>query len=237
MGVFLESLIESFKLIFYLDKEVLSITLLSFKVSLTAVILASLIAIPLALLISNKVFGAKKILISIIHTGMALPPVVVGLIVYMFLSRNGLLGYLDLLYTPKAMIIAQIIIVFPIIIGISLSALNSVKKKIRETAITLGATKFQYAMKTIKEAKQGIVTAVITAFGRAIGEVGAIIIVGGNIRFHTRALTTAIVLETRRGEFAIAMALGIILIGLAFLINFTLTHIQQKKVELWTYSK
>ncbi|MFH1916135.1 MAG: ABC transporter permease [Nanoarchaeota archaeon] len=228
--MFIDAIQQAIVLLFSLDAEVLKITLLSLRISLTAVFLSALIAIPLAFFINHHRFFGKKVLISIIHTGMALPPVVVGLFVYIFLSRNGILGYLDILYTPTAMIIAQMVLAIPIIMGISISALHGVEKKIKDTVISLGATKFQLAKKVIREAKYGIITAIITSLGAALSEVGAIIIVGGNIRFHTRALTTSIVLETRRGNFALAMALGIILIAFAFLINFVLTYVQQKKV-------
>ncbi|MFA6089368.1 MAG: ABC transporter permease [Candidatus Woesearchaeota archaeon] len=231
MGIFIQAIIEAFKLIFTLNPEILSITLLSLKVSSFAVLFSCLIGIPLALIISHNTFPVKKIIIAFIHTGMAIPPVVVGLIVYILLSRNGPLGYLELLYTPGAMMIAQILLALPVITGISLTAFNSVKKKTRETVISLGAKWYQYGYQMIREARYGLITALITGFGAVISEVGAIILVGGNIRFHTRALTTSIVLETQKGEFAMAMALGFILLGLAFLITFILTYIQQKKSE------
>jgi len=224
----IESLVDALKLIFTLDKEVLSITFLSLKVSGLAIIIGALIGIPFALLLSQKNFFGKKIVINLVHTFMALPPVVVGLFVYLILSRNGALGGLDLLFSPLAMIIAQLIMVIPIITGISMSAINKVDNIIKDTITSLGATTFQKIKGILKEARFGLVTAIVTAFGAAISEVGAIIIVGGNIRFHTRALTTAIVLETRRGNFELAMALGIILIVIAFIINYALTSVQQR---------
>ncbi len=228
MDVFLASIWEALKLIVSLDPEVLAITWLSLKVSGLAVVLATLVSIPLALFLALKKFPGRKVIINLVHTFMGLPPVVAGLIVYIILSRNGWLGGLDLLYTPMAMIIAQFIIVVPIITGVSLNAINSVEKTVKDTIVSLGATRWQKIVGIIREARRGIITAIVTGFGRAIAEVGAIIIVGGNIRFHTRALTTAIVLETRRGNFELAMALGIILIVLAFLINFALTAAQQR---------
>lgn len=231
LSIFFDSIVNAIKLIITLNPEVTEITLLSLRVSITAVILGALIAIPIAAFISfNKFFG-KKIIINLIHTFMGLPPVVVGLFVYIILSRKGFLGGLDLLYTPVAMIIAQLIMVIPIITGVSLSAINGISKVVKETAISLGATKFQAALQLIKEARYGILTSLVTGFGAAISEVGAIILVGGNIRFHTRALTTAIVLETGRGNFELAMALGLILIGMSFIINFIITHLQQKGVK------
>ncbi len=231
MGIFLDAIINAIRLIIELDPEVIVITLLSLRVSLTAVLLSALISIPIATFISFNTFFLKRVIINLIHTFMGLPPVVVGLFVYIILSRKGFLGGLDLLYTPTAMIIAQMIIVIPIITGVTLSAINSISKVVRETAVSLGATKFQTALQLIKEARYGILTSLVTGFGAAISEVGAIIIVGGNIRFHTRALTTAVVLETRKGNFELAMALGIILIGVSFLINFILTYLQQKGVK------
>ena len=231
MGLFFDSIIESLVLIGTFDKETVLITLLSLKVSLFAVFLSALIGVPIALLISNNEFYGKRVLISLIHTAMAVPPVVVGLLVFLSLSRNGFLGGLDILYTPFAMIIAQMLMAIPIIIGVSLSAFNGVLKKTKNLIISLGANKIQFAIKIIQQAKFGLITALVTAFGAAISEVGAIILVGGNIKYHTRALTTAIVLETRRGNFSQAIALGIILIGLAFLINFILTYAQQRGVK------
>lgn len=231
LGIFIDGIINAIRLIITLDPEVMTITLLSLRVSLIAIFIGAFIAIPLAAFISFNRFFGKKMVINLIHTFMGLPPVVVGLFVYIILSRKSFLGGLDLLYTPMAMIIAQLIIVIPIITGVSLSAINSVSKVVRETVISLGATKFQAALQIIKEARYGILTSLVTGFGAAISEVGAIIIVGGNIRFHTRALTTAIVLETRRGNFELAIALGLILIGISFLINFILTYSQQKGVK------
>lgn len=231
MGIFIDAIIEAVKIIFTLNPEVLSITLLSLKISSIAVLFSCIVGIPLSLLISHKTFFGKKIIITLVNTGMALPPVVVGLVVYIYLSRNGPLGYFQLLYTPNAMIIAQIIIALPVIMGISLIAFNDVKKKTRETITSLGAKGYQYAYQVIREARYGLITAIITGFGAVISEVGAITLVGGNIRFYTRALTTAIMLQTQEGDFAMAMALGFILIGIAFAITFVLTYIQQKKSE------
>lgn len=231
MGIFVDGIINAIKMIVSFNPEVISITLLSLRVSLTATLVSAIFAIPLAAFIGfNKFFG-KKLTVNLIYTFMGLPPVVVGLLVYIILSRQGVLGGLDLLYTPIAMIIAQSVLVIPIITGVSLSAINGVSNVFKETAISLGATKFQQAVQIIKEAKYGIVTALVTGFGAAISEVGAIILVGGNIRFHTRALTTAIVLETRKGDFELAIALGVILVGMAFLINYILTHLQEKGVQ------
>ena len=231
MSVFIESLIQALKLIISFDGEVMSITLLSLKVSGFAVLLATIIGLPLATIISLNRFFAKRLIVNIIHTLMGFPPVVAGLLVYLVLSRNGPMGYLDILYSPAAMVIAQLILAVPIITGVSIAAINSVPKQVKDTVVSLGATKFQLVRKVIIEARTGLITAVIAGFGAAISEVGAIIMVGGNIRFHTRALTTAIVLETRRGNFEMAMALGIILISLAFIVNYLLTWYQSQGVR------
>ncbi|MFQ5892639.1 MAG: ABC transporter permease, partial [Candidatus Methanofastidiosia archaeon] len=185
----------------------------------------------LSTFLSFKDFFGKKFIVNLVHTLMGLPPVVVGLVVYLLLSRKGFFGGLDLLYTPNAMIIAQLLMAIPVITGVSFAAIQGVGREIRETALSLGATELQSALALLKEARFGLITAIIAGFGAAISEVGAIIIVGGNIRFHTRALTTAIVLETRKGNFEMAMALGIVLLSLAFLVNLLLTLLQQKGVR------
>lgn len=228
MDIFLQSIIEALKLIISLDSEVLSITLLSVRVSAVAIIFSSIIGIPLALLIHKKKFYGKNFLINIIHTLMGLPPVVAGLVVYIILSRQGWLGGLDLLFTPTAMILAQMVLAVPVIMGISITAFENVHKITQETIVSMGANWWQQLLALVREARFGLITAIITGFGAIISEVGAIIIVGGNIRYYTRALTTSIVLETRRGNFEMAMALGIILLALAFLINFILTTTQRR---------
>ncbi|MBI4743840.1 MAG: ABC transporter permease [Actinobacteria bacterium] len=206
-----------------MNSEILFITFLSLKISLTAVFIASIMSIFLASIISFKNFYGKKLIVNLIHTFMGLPPVVVGLVLYLILSRNGFLGGLDLLYTPTAMIIAQVILALPIITGISINVIERVEKAIKETIISLGATTLQGYIKIIKEARHGIMIAIVTGFGRTISEVGAIIIVGGNIKFHTRTLTTAIVSETSKGEFKFALTLGVILILISFFVNYALT--------------
>lgn len=226
MGVFLAGLADAFRLIMSFDSQVVSSTILTLQVSGSAVIFGALVGMPVAFLVCFSEFFGKKAVVNIIHTFMGLPPVVVGLVVYIVLSREGWLGGLDILYTPAAMVIAQVVIAVPVIAGVSISAINGVDKAISETAFSLGATKFQTMGVVVMEARRGLITAVVAGFGAAISEVGAIIIVGGNIAHHTRALTTAIVLETRKGDFEVAMALGIILIIMAFLVNYALTQMQ-----------
>jgi tungstate transport system permease protein len=219
-----------------LIEEVWNITLLSLKVSGTAVLIGALIGIPIGTVLGFRQFRGKRTLIrladvtlkSIINTFMGLPPVVVGLVVYLLLTTSGPLGWLGLLYTPIAMIITQLIMVIPIIAGVTMSAVGSVEKAIRERAISLGATETQAALSVLREARVGVLTSIIAAFGAAISEVGGIMITGGNIRWVTRTLTTAIVVETELGDFNMALTLGAILLTIAFAINLGLTVLQFK---------
>lgn len=226
MNLILESLINAFWLLISFNPEIYGIIFLSLRVSGLAVIIATAIGIPCGATIGLKDFLGKRPLMIIINTLMGLPPVVVGLLVYLLLSTSGPLGPLQLLYTPTAMIIAQLIMAFPIIIGVTVSTVGAVGTALREKALSLGATQWQLIITILREAKVGLITAIIVAFGAAISEVGAVMIVGGNIRWATRVLTTAIVLETELGEFGIAIALGIILLLLSFIINLVLTQLQ-----------
>jgi len=174
-------------------------------------------------------FPGRKIVVSLINTGMALPPVVVGLFVTIFLWRNGPLGVLGILYTPTAMIVAQVVIATPIVMGITLAAIQQLPKKLRLQILALGATRLQMVWILIKEAKLPLLAAVMAGFGGVISEVGASIMVGGNIKGYSRVLTTATVMETSRGSFDVAIALGIILLLLAYFINLILTQVQQRE--------
>jgi len=215
-------------------EEILNITLLSLRVSGTAVLIGALIGVPVGTILGLGQFKGKQTFIfffnvsvrSMVNTFMGLPPVVVGLVVYLLLSASGPLGPLGLLYTPTAMIITQLIMAVPIIIGVTMSAVGSVEKAIREKALSLGATDRQAAWMVLREARMGVLTAVIVAFGAAISEVGGVMIAGGNIRWVTRTLTTAIVVETNLGDFELAITLGIILLSMAFAINLALTILQ-----------
>lgn len=212
---------------------------MSLKVSGLALLIATLFGVPLGAVVALKRIPAKGVLISLLNTLMSLPSVVVGLFVYLMLSRSGPLGFLGLLYTPGAMIIAQTILAFPIVMSLSRSAVVSVDPLIRQAAMTLGASPSQVTRTVIAEARYGILTAVVAAFGRVIAEVGAILIVGGNIAGLTRAMTTAIALETDKGNFELALALGIILLILSLLINLVLHMIQRKgaaDTEQWTWT-
>ncbi|MBN2655303.1 MAG: ABC transporter permease [Nitrospirae bacterium] len=217
------------QLILKLDSELLGIIFLSLKVSGAALVLAALIGIPLGALLSLKKFPMRSAAVSLLNTFMGLPPVVVGLFLYLLLSRSGSLGFMSLLYTPYAMMIAQTVLSLPIVASLTYAAVSSVNPVIRMAARTLGANNYQTAVAIIREARMGIMAAVIAAFGRVIAEVGAILIVGGNIAGLTRVMTTAIAMETDKGNFELALALGIILLSLSLLINTALHLIQNNK--------
>jgi tungstate transport system permease protein len=215
-------------LILSCDKELLGIIFLSLRVSFTALLIATLIGLPLAALLGLKRFRLRGTILSILHTFMGLPPVVVGLFVYLLLSRSGPLGFLALLYTPSAMIIAQSILALPIVAALSHSAILGVDPVMTRASMTLGATPYQVSMTIISEARYGIISGVIAAFGRVMAEVGAILIVGGNIAGFTRVMTTTIALETDKGNFELALALGIILLTISLVINSAVHLVQQK---------
>lgn len=212
-----------------LDNEIINITILSFKVSGSAVLASSMIGVPLGTLLALFDFKGKRVVTTLIHTFMGLPPVVVGLMLYLLLSRSGYLGPLELLYTPAAMIIAQFILALPVVIGLSYSAVASIPSRLVEHTVSLGATRAQLMRIMVEEARVGVISSIIAAFGGAVSEVGAIMIVGGNIRYFTRTLTTAIVFYTEMGEFEKAIALGVILLSSSFLINLLLTCLQNKR--------
>jgi tungstate transport system permease protein len=228
LSAVLEGLAKALLLLISFDPEVYGVMLLTLRVSGIAVAIGALLGVPTGATIALNEFAGKRFLISILNTLMGLPPVVVGLLVYLVLSSSGPLGPLQLLYTPAAMITAQSIMTVPTVAGVTVSAVGSVNKAIRDKALSLGATRQQLTSTILKEARLGLLTAVIVAFGSAVSEVGAVMIVGGNIRWATRVLTTAIVLETELGEFSVAIALGIILLLLSFSVNWVLTQMQWK---------
>jgi len=229
MDIILDGIREAFRLLFSLDPEVMGITWLSFKISGTATLISLVIGITTGTAVALTSFPGRKFVVSLINTGMALPPVVVGLFVTIFLWRNGPFGFLEILYTPTAIIVAQAIIATPIVTGISLAAMQQLPKKLRLQILALGATRVQMVWILIREAKLPLLAAVMAGFGGVISEVGASIMVGGNIKGYSRVLTTATVMETSRGNFDIAIALGIILLLFAYLINLILTQIQQRE--------
>ncbi len=200
----------------------------SLWIAATSCSIASVICLPLGSLIHFKSFPGKRLLISITQTLYSLPTVAVGLFVFVLLSRAGPLGVLGLMFTPAAMVIGQAILITPIMLGLTISALSGVDKGVPETAMSLGADRFQTAWLVIREARYAILTALIMGFGRAISELGLSIMVGGNIRGYTRTITTAISLETSKGDIELSIALGIILIFIALVINLALNRLQQR---------
>jgi len=212
-------LIDAIQILAQQQSEILEIVLLSLLVSGSATIISALIGIPLGAWIGLTSFPGKSILLRIIYTLMALPPVLAGLLVYLLLSRSGPLGNLEWLFTPYAMIIAQCLLVAPIITGLSAATIAGKEGIIYDHARSLGATRVQAVWTVIMESRTGIIAGIMTGFGRAFAEVGAVMLVGGNIRHCTRVLTTAIILETRQGNFAMGVALGIILLIISFIVS------------------
>lgn len=231
MDLLIEGFQRAFSLILHLDAELLGIIALSLKVSFLALFIGSVLGIPLGAAMGLKRFPARGALISLMNTFMGLPPVVVGLFLYILLSRSGPLGFMGLLYTPWAMVTAQTILAFPIVTALSHSAIVNVDPIIRRASMTLGASPIQVTRTIVNEARYGILSGVIAAFGRVMAEVGAIIIVGGNIAGLTRVMTTAIALETDKGNFELALALGVVLLALSLVVNVLLHTIQRKGVS------
>jgi len=229
MELIVQGIIKAFTLIITFDPEVLGITWLSLKISGTATLISLFIGVSAGVAVALNNFWGKRVVISLINTGMGLPPVVVGLFVTMLIWRSGPFGFLEILYTPYAMIIAQAIIATPIVMGISLAAIQHLPPDLRLQILSLGAGRFQMVWVLIKESRLPLLAAVMAGFGGVISEVGASIMVGGNIKGYSRVLTTATVMETGRGNFDIAIALSIILLLLAFFVNFMLTQIQQRQ--------
>jgi tungstate transport system permease protein len=229
MDLIFEGIKKAFWLLITFDPEVMGITFLSLQISGTATLISLFIGISVGTAVALSRFSGRRFAVSLINTGMGLPPVVVGLFVTIFLWRNGPLGFFGLLYTPTAMIIAQAIIATPIVMGITLAAIQQLPQKLRLQILALGATRLQMVWILIKEAKLPLLAAVMAGFGGVISEVGASIMVGGNIKGYSRVLTTATVMETSRGNFDIAIALGIILLLFTYFINLILTHIQQRE--------
>jgi tungstate transport system permease protein len=209
---------QAIHLIVTLNPEVFEIAGLSLYISLSATILAALISIPIAGLIHFREFHGKRTLIVVIQTLYSVPTVVVGLVIYLMISRSGPLGFFGLLFTPEGMILGQTVLIIPIMMGLVISALGGVGNDIRDMLVSLGATEFQSILAIIKEARFAILSAVVLGFGRAISEVGVAMMIGGNIRGATLVLTTSIALETGMGNFGFSIALGIILLGIALIV-------------------
>lgn len=224
---------QAFWLFFTADSEVWAITWLSLQVSGTATLVSLVFGIPLGIILALSQFPGRSVSVALVNTGMGLPPVVVGLFVSIFLWRSGPLGFLELLYTPTAMVIAQVVIAFPIVAGLTMAAFQTLNPNLRLQLLGLGASRPQLLWLLCKEARLPLLAAVMAGFGGVISEVGASMMVGGNIRGQTRVLTTATVLESGRGNFDIAIALGLILLALSFAVNLLLTHIQQREQIKW----
>ena len=228
MDLIIQGIIEAFKLLIHGDPEVLKITALSLGVSLSATAISLFVGITLGTVIGLTRFLGRRFLVSLINTGMGAPPVVVGLIVTVLLWRNGPLGILRLMYTPAAMVVAQFIISLPIITGFTMASIQQIDPKLRLQIQALGASRVQMLRLLLQETRLPLLAAVMAGFGSIISEVGASMMVGGNITDQTRVLTTAIVMENSRGEFGLAIALGIILMILVYLVNMVLTMVQQR---------
>lgn len=228
MGFLWEGFTQAFRLLFTGNREVLEVLLLTLQVSGSATLISMVIGVPGGALLALSRLPGRNLAVSLVNTGMALPPVVVGLFVSIMLWRTGPLGSLGLLYTPWAMVIAQVVIALPIITGVSMAAIAQLDPRMQTQMLGLGASRWQLLWVLFQEARLPLLTALMAGFGAVISEVGAVMMVGGNIKGQTRVLTTATVLETSRGNFAQAIALGVVLLVLAYVVNMVLTHVQQR---------
>jgi len=229
MDLIIDGIRTALALIFSLDREVMAVTLLSLKISGCATLVSLTVGIPVGVFLALTDFPGRRLVISLVNTGMGLPPVVVGLFVTIFLWRNGPLGFLEILYTPGAMILAQSVIATPIVTGITIAAIQNLPANLKLQVLALGATRLQTVWILVRESRLPLLAAVMAGFGGVISEVGASIMVGGNIKGQTRVLTTATVMETGKGNFDTAIALSLILLLLAFSVNYLLTVIQQRE--------
>lgn len=228
MDTIVQGITQAFWLLVHGDPQVLRIAWLSLLVSGAATLLSLCIGIPLGSILGLNRFPGRRFFISLTNTGMGLPPVVVGLVVSIFLWRNGPLGILHILYTPSAMIIAQFIISFPIVTGFTMAATQQLDPKLRLQILSLGASRLQVVWLLLREARLPLLAAIMAGFGAVISEVGASMMVGGNISGQTRVMTTAIVGENSKGDFPFAIALSVILLALVYLVNLVLTIVQQR---------
>jgi tungstate transport system permease protein len=229
MELIFDGIREALHLIIALDSEVIAVTLLSLKVSCSATLISLMIGIPTGTLLALADFPGRRLVVSIVNTGMGLPPVVVGLFVTTFLWRNGPLGFMEILYTPQAMVLAQAAIASPIVTGITIASIQNLPATLKLQVLALGATRTQMVWILVREARLPLLAGVMAGFGGVISEVGASIMVGGNIKGQTRVLTTATVMETGKGNFDTAIALSLILLTLTFGVNYLLTIIQQRE--------
>ena len=234
MDTFTDAFLRAFSLLFRGEAGILEVLLLSFRVSGSALLLSILIGIPIGSALGLARFRGRGFVVALVYTGFALPPVVVGLFVHIMLSRSGPLGGLQLLFTPLAMVIAQTVLAAPYVTGIALSAVQAVPSDVRLQAAALGASRLRSLWTHVREARIGLVAAVVAGFGAVISEVGAVMLVGGNLLGETRVMTTAILLETRQGDYATAMAFGIVLLLIALAVNLMLIRLQRTRSRAWT---
>ncbi|HEX9861347.1 MAG TPA: ABC transporter permease [Nitrospirota bacterium] len=234
MDTISQGISEALTLLVSLDPGLYSIILLSLKVSCTAVFISTILGVPAGAFCALRRFPGRQAVIAALNTLMGLPPVVAGLVVYLFLSRSGPFGFMGLLYSPSAMVMAQSVIALPIVAALTRSSVASVDPAVRETAITLGASGAAADRRVVAEARQMVFAGIIAGFGRTMAEVGAVLMVGGNIAGYTRVMTTAIAMETGKGSFATAIALGIVLLMVAFAVNILL-HLAQGGARTWAW--
>ncbi|MBS4190640.1 ABC transporter permease [Bacillus sp. FJAT-49705] len=228
MDLLIEGMREAIEMLISGDPEIFEITWLTLKVSLSAILISTLIGIPIGVILGLTAFRGRRLLLVLVNIGMGLPPVVAGLWITMLLWRSGPLGSLSLLYSPFAIVMAQVLVSLPIVIGLTCSAFQQIDKNMLIQIKSLGATRFQTVSLLLRETRIAIMAAIMAGFGRVIAEVGAAMMVGGNIRGETRILTTSIVMEVSKGNFDVALALSFILMSLAFIITFFLTILQQR---------
>jgi tungstate transport system permease protein len=229
MQIIWDGLVKAFQMLITGDPEIYKITALTIKVSGTATLISIILGIPIGVFLALSVFPGRKFFVSIVNFGMGLPPVVVGLWVSIFLWRNGPLGYFRLMYTPTAMIIAQAIIAFPLVAGFTIAAIQQLDQKIRLQIMALGANRWQCLLLLMREARMGLLAAVIAGFGGVVSEVGASMMVGGNITDQTAVLTTATVLEVSKGNYDVAIAISVVLLILAYSVTLAMTTLQQRR--------
>lgn len=237
MEYILEGFKNALKMIFSLDREVIAITLISLKVSIGSIMLATLAALPFGFYVGLKDFKGKKIIITVLNTLMSLPTIIIALMIYSLISRSGPFGNFGILYTPMAMVIGQAVLAFPIVSSLSVSATQNIDKKIEKTALTLGANRWQTALIIFSEGRFAYMAGIMAGFGRVFSELGVSLILGGSIKGYTRNITTAITLETSKGEIALGIALGIILLAVALLVNIFLACFQNYSEEKQLKSK
>lgn len=231
MGILGEGLSQAWGIILHFDPYLGQVVGLSLAVSISALLVSTTLGVPLGSFLGLYRFPGRRLGIALIYTGMGFPPIVVGLFVYLLLSRAGPLAFLNWLFTPQAMVIAQVLIALPLVTGFTMAAVKGVSPRLRDHLLSLGATQWQATWAILKEARLGVLVAIVAGLGGIISEVGAVMIVGGNIEGSTRVLTTAILLETRRGAFAVALALGLILLALTFILNVALLRLQGRTLD------